>query len=75
MSARPKTVYATVPAKDGSDLRISGTLGEATETHPAQVLVSTRTYHIGWFNLDRFEGGKLTAGTLRKMFAPGEQSA
>lgn len=68
-----KTVYATVTARDGqTTTRLRADLPDGATA----VLVGiSGGGMLGWFNLDRFEGGKLTAGTLRKMFAPGEQSA
>jgi len=56
-----KTVYADT---DAGRLRADHREGDS--------LVMVGVVHgpaIGWFNLTRFEGGKLTGRTLRKLFA------
>lgn len=66
-----KTVYATVTTKTGDEIRIGGRLPDGG----AQVLVSTKTAHLGWYNLDRFRGHKLTAATLRDLFNPQKEAS
>lgn len=64
-----KQVYATVQNNSGDDVRLGATLAE----DGTQVLVypAGGTTSFGWYNIERFEGAKLTAGTLKKLFTAG----
>lgn len=63
-----KTVYTSVTNRSGKVVRIAGTLAE----DGSQVLVypAGGTTSFGWYNIERFEGERLTAGTLKKLFTP-----
>lgn len=65
-----KTVYATITHRDGeTTTRLRADLPDGATS----VLVGVSGGGmIGWFNLDRFQDGKLTAGTLRKLFTQAE---
>lgn len=65
-----KTVYATITARDGqTTTRLRADLPDGATA----VLVGiSGGGMIGWFDLDRFRDGKLTAGTLRELFTPKE---
>ena len=62
-----KTVYTTVKNRNGENIKIAGMLSEERQ----QVLVypTGKDYTYGWYNLDRFENGKLTATTLKNLFS------
>ena len=63
-----KTVYATVTHTNGETttrLRV-----DLPDGATAVLVGISGGGMLGWFNLDRFEGGKLTAGTLRNLFTP-----
>lgn len=61
-----KQVYTTVQNKAGDDVRLGATLAEdgtMVLVYPAGGQTS-----FGWYKIERFEGEKLTAGSLKKLF-------
>ena len=61
-----KRVYATVQTTTGDTVRLAAELdsiGEMVLVYPAG-----QDYTFGWYRIERFENGRLTAGTLRKKF-------
>lgn len=59
---KSRSVYADTPI---------GRLGaEASPERGQAVVWIVNGGTLGWYNLSRFEGGKLTAGTLKKLFTP-----
>ena len=64
-----KTATAKARTQSGREVTL---YGEVTEDG-SQVRVWSRDANYGFYNLDRFEGGILTAASFRKMFAPNER--
>lgn len=61
-----KTVYTSVTNKSGDIIKIAGMFSEEHQ----QVLVypTGKDFTYGWYNIDRFTDGKLTATTLKNLF-------
>ena len=60
-----KTVYTTIEHKNNTYSRLIGKLEDGSN----MVMVHTaKGQRLGGFLLPRFEGGKLTAKTLNKLF-------
>ena len=61
-----KKAMFTATSKAGTPVNVYGETCE-NDTGVAQVLVWTKYENFGFYNLDRFENGVLTAKTLRKL--------
>ncbi len=60
-----RSVYADIQDNNGFTTRICGTLGNDSEVVMINIVKGSR---LGGFLLSRFEGNKLTAKTLKKLF-------
>ncbi len=60
-----KTVYADIQDNNGFTTRICGVLESDSEVVMINIVKGSR---LGGFLLPRFEGNKLTAKTLKKLF-------
>lgn len=67
----PKKVSFKGKTRGGEIINVYGQFVPADENHPEQVRVWTKHQNLGFYNLDRLPGGKLTTKSLETFLTGG----